>query len=422
MNAEAIAKKYSTPALILGVVGVAIALVGIFLGLGDHEPRNLISYLIGIAFWLSVLVGMLFLVMIWHTFDAGWPIVVRRQLEHFIGGFKFLGILFIPLLIIPLGIVFMGEEFAENYGILWKWMTPSKVAGDVIYEAKDIYLNEFWFVVRALVYFAVWIGLAECFRRYSFTQDKDGDALWTSKSRRLAGPGLFLAAMATTFAAFDWFKGLEFHWFSTMYGVWFFAGSMRAALAVTVITVIWLASYGYLKGILNQGHRYLLGCLCFAFTVFWAYITFSQYFLIYMANIPEETFWYNIREINATGEKNSWWWVSMVIMFGHFFGPFLFLVFYNTKIRIKTLVGAAIWILCVGHLADLYFNILPGKIYDSASPVGYQIRQFGINIFDIASILGIGSLIFWGFFQSMKKQEIIPIRDPRIMESINFHE
>ena len=207
-----------------------------------------------------------------------------------------------------------------------------------------------------------------------------------------------------------------------MYGVWFFAGSMRAALAVTVLTVIALASYGYLKGILNQAHRYLLGCLCLAFTIFWAYISFSQYFLIYMANIPEETFWFNIREINENGMKNSWWWVSMGLLFGHFFGPFLFLIFYNSKIRIKALVFATIWILCFGHLCDLYFNILPGKVSDAGSILGYQIRQFSITPFDAASIVGIGGLVLWGFFQSMKKQEIIPIRDPRIQESIDYHE
>ncbi|MGB0371261.1 MAG: hypothetical protein ACPGN3_07890 [Opitutales bacterium] len=414
MNAEAISKKFSGLSLGIGVAGIVIALVGVFMGINEHEPRNLISYLIGIAFWLSILVGMLFLTMIWHTFDAGWSVVVRRQLEHFMGGFKFLLVLFLPLLAIPF--------LDDKYQVLWKWMKSSYVAGDVIYEAKAIYLDEMWFVVRALLYFAVWIGLAECFRRFSFTQDKDGDAKWTSFSRKLAAPGLFFGALATTFAAFDWLKGLEFHWFSTMYGVWFFAGSMRAALAVTVLICVFLATKGYLKGLFNQAHRYFLGCLCLAFTVFWAYITFSQYFLIYMANIPEETFWYNIREMSEDGVKNSWWWVSMALIFGHFFGPFIYLLFYNSKIRVKALVFAAVWILCFGHIADLYFNILPGKIYDSGSILGYQIRQFMPNIFDLASILGIGGLIFWGFFQSMKKQEIIPIRDPRILESINYHE
>ena len=177
MNAEAISKKYSGLSLAIGVIGIAIAFVGIFFGLQDHEPRNLLSYLLGIAFWLSVLVGMLFLTMIWHTFDAGWPVIVRRQLEHFMGGFKSLGILFLPLLILP----FLGQD----YTILWKWMNPDYVEGDLIYEAKAIYLEKNWFVVRTIVYFAVWIGLAECFRRFSFTQDKDGDAKWTSFSRLL---------------------------------------------------------------------------------------------------------------------------------------------------------------------------------------------------------------------------------------------
>ena len=161
MNAEAISKKFSGPSLIIGVVCVVIAFVGMYMGIEAKDPRNLISYLIGMAFWLSILIGMLFLTMIWHTFDAGWSVVVRRQLEHFIGGFKFLGILFLPLLIIPF--------LDDKYQVLWKWMKESYVAGDVIYEAKAIYLDETWFVIRAVIYFAVWIALAESFRRFSFS-------------------------------------------------------------------------------------------------------------------------------------------------------------------------------------------------------------------------------------------------------------
>ena len=142
-----------------------------------------------------------------------------------------------------------------------------------------------------------------------------------------------------------------------------------------------------------------------------------------MANIPEETFWYNIREKNPNGELNSWWWVSMGLVFGHFFAPFLSLLFYNTKIRTPALVTAACWILffCV---LDIFWNILPGKLTDTdpASLVGYQVRQFSINPFDLASLIGVGGIVAWAFFSSMKKHEIIPIRDPHVLESINYHE
>jgi hypothetical protein len=167
----------------------------------------------------------------------------------------------------------------------------------------------------------------------------------------------------TTIASIDWFKTLNYHWFSTMYGVWFFSASMRAALSATVLMLFWQAGRREgLKGILQPVHTYLLGCLMLAFTVFWAYISFSQFFLIYNANIPEETFWYNIRELTTSGSKSGWYLISRLLIFLHFFAPFLFLLWYKNKFAWR-LKMVAIWIL-VFHFVDLIWNILPQKLAD----------------------------------------------------------
>ena len=276
--------------------------------------------------------------------------------------------------------------------------------------------------IGSVLVFAVFIGIAYLLRKLSFDTDKTGDINNTHLARRLSSAGLFLCAVFATVGAIDWFKSLEYHWFSTMYGVWFFAASMRAALSALIILCIVLAAKGYLKGILKQAHRYDIGCLMLTFTIFWAYISFSQYFLIYNANIPEETFWYNIREKNFTGELNSWWWVSMGLIFGHFLAPFLILLWYKTKVVAWRSIAIASWILGF-HLLDLYWNIVPGKLADPDSHgAGYIVRQFSVSVFDIAAVIGVGGLCVWAFCNSTKKAEPIPVRDPNIVKSLNYVE
>ncbi|MEM1222489.1 MAG: hypothetical protein AAGH40_06965 [Verrucomicrobiota bacterium] len=400
-------------ALMAGVIGLVIAGFGFIQGFSAGDVRPLMSWLIGFAFWLSIAVGMLFLIQIWYVFHARWPVIIRRQCEHFFAVFPVLFVIFLPLLAVT---------FTDNPGILWKWLGPTNplpghgtVETDPIYLWKSPYLNHTFFVIRAVLVFAVFIGLSYLLRKLSFDTDKTGDVNNTHNARRLSSLGLFLSAVFATVGAIDWFKSLEYHWFSTMYGVWFFSASMRAALSAIIIICVILATKGYLRGILKQAHRYDIGCMMLAFTVFWAYISFSQYFLIYNANIPEETFWYNIRE------KNGWWNVSMLLIFGHFLTPFLILLWYKTKVVMWRTVAIASWIL-VFHVVDLYWNVVPGKLVDPSGKYDYLVRPFTISIFDIAAIIGVGGFCIWAFCRSMKKAEPIPIRDPNIVKSLNYAE
>lgn len=408
-------------ALIIGAIGVSVAGFGFYQGLTSEDARPLLSWLIGIAFWLSIALGVLFLTQIWYVFHARWPTIIRRQCEHCFSALPWLFLLFLPLLLIPF--------VSDNPGILWKWMDGTNllpgghelVQDDPLYNWKAAYLNPTFFAIRAFLYFGVFIGLAYFLKKWSFDTDQTGSVENIHKARRLSSVGLFLLATASTLAAIDWFKSLEYHWFSTMYGVWFFAGCMRAALSALLIYCVILSTKGYLKGVFNQAHRYDLGCMMLAFTIFWAYISFSQYFLIYNANIPEETFWYNIREHNGDGVHNSWWIISMLLIFGHFLIPFLLLLWYKTKVVIWKSIGVAVWILLF-HIIDLYWNIIPGKVVDLDASNGYYIRQFSVEVFDIAAIVGIGGICIWAVCSSMLKAEPIPIKDPNILKSLNHSE
>jgi hypothetical protein len=405
----------------LGAGLILVSFVLLFSGSAADPARPFLGWLIGISFWLSVLIGMLFLTMIWWMFDSGWSVIVRRQFEHAFAAFPWLAVIFLPLVVI--------SAFNAGSGqVPWIWMNleafvpggHGTVAEDVLYVHKAPYLNIAFFVARYVAIFTVFCGLAYFLRKWSFDMDRTGDHANVHRSRKLSAVGLFLCAFAATLASVDWFKSLSYHWFSTMYGVWFFAASMRAGLAVGMLAMFyqWSKPDG-LKGILKPAHFYLMACLMFAFTVFWAYISFSQYFLIYSANIPEETFWYNIREMNKDGSKNSWWWVSMALIFLYFFVPFLYLLWHKNKFGSKVKF-MAVWIL-VFHLVDLYWNIVPQKLpgYDDHS---YIVRQFGIHLADVTMFIGVGAVVIWAYLRSAAKERPIPIRDPRIEESLNCHE
>lgn len=412
-------KDYSTLSLIIGVVFVVLSFAGLFVGAQSEDARPFLGVLLGAAFWLSLAIGALFFVMLAYIFDAGWSVVVRRQAEFVIGSFKWLALIIIPL-------VLLAVFNADNNAYPWKWLSLDRytasghlVGHDPLFLAKSVYLNSTRFVVFVFLYFAVWIGVAEALRYHSRKMDSDGDLRHTRACRKISAFGIIVSALATTFAAIDLFKSLDYHWFSTMYGVWFFAASIRAGTAIIIILCFLAASKGWLKGYYKPAHSYLLGCMLLAFTVFWAYISFSQYFLIYSANIPEETFWYNIRETNGDGLKNSWWCVSMGLIFAHFVVPFLYLLWYNNKFGIR-LVVISVWTLAF-HILDLYWNIVPGKKFDPATGEAV-IRQFYIHWVDITTILGVGGIMLWTLLASAKCAKPVPTRDPRILESLHAHE
>jgi len=203
-----------------------------------------------------------------------------------------------------------------------------------------------------------------------------------------------------------------------MYGVWFFANCMRGALNCGVLIMVWLLARGDYKGILNTNHFHSIGQLMLAFTVFWAYVTFSQYFLIWNANVPEETFWYNLREVNADGSPNQWKYVGFVILFGHFFIPFCFLLSYRLKVTPSKIKLIAYWILSIIFI-DICYNVLPALKDEHGNPLPFLSWSL---VWAITSTIGIGGICVASYLKSFTKEKLIPIRDPRITECLTHHE
>jgi hypothetical protein len=405
----------ATKALLIGVAGIVVTAIGGYAT--GHGQGLAFSWLIGVTFWTAIAIGMLLLVMIHHIFDASWSVVIRRQFEHGLSAFKWLAILFAPLVI-----------YAWMHpGVVWPWMDTSHplhgghgtVGEDVLYVKKSGFLNLKMFTGMTVAFFVIWISLSAALRRNSFSQDADGNAGWTIKNRKTAALGIPLAALSLTFAAIYWIKSIEYHWFSTMYGVWFFANCARGALSFGVLIMVWLYARGEYKGILNSNHLHSIGQLVLAFTIFWAYVTFSQYFLIWNANVPEETFWYNLREINADGSPNQWKYVGIiVILFGHFVVPFLYLLSYKAKINHARIRFIAIWILVVIFI-DLCYNTLPSLKDEVGNPVPF----FSLNLlWAITAMIGVGGVCIWSYLKSFPTAKLIPIRDPRIEECLTHHE
>jgi hypothetical protein len=421
---------FSTKLLAGAVIGILVGLLGLAYGVTTGDKSPFLGWLWASSFWLSIAIGLLMLVMIFRVFNSKWTPIVRRQQEHGLAAFPWLGLCLLPLVIV-------GWMGGDESGILWSWINPdsetlevtsvTSVSEDVLHQKKAGYLNLGFFTFRLIAYFGIFCGLSYWLRKVSFSQDVDGDPKWTHLGMKISAAGIPAAALALTFGAFDLFMSLEYQWFSTMYGVWYFASGMRSALAVTIIVCLYLSSNNrQLHGLYKRAHQYDLACLSLAFTVFWAYISFSKYFLIYSANIPEETFWYIIREINPnTGERSGWFAVSMALIFGHFFFPFLYLLFYKNKINGPRLIFIVSWIL-IFHLIDLYWNIIPGREIAPGAYVGYEARPvLGTHLlWGLFSLIGIGCLCAWSVIKSFNSNvaEIIPIRDPRILDSINHHE
>ncbi|MFT3780884.1 MAG: hypothetical protein QM790_02640 [Nibricoccus sp.] len=406
----------ATKALTIGAIGIAVAAGGLLV---PHNAQVVAhSWLVGVSFWTAITIGMLLMVMIHHIFDASWSTVIRRQWEHGIAAFPWLALLFVPLLLVS----WFGPR-----DIVWPWMNPAHqlhghgtVETDILYAKKSGFLNINMFTGGTILFFASWVWLSARLRKASFSQDADGDVRWTRMNRVTAAMGIPIAALTLTFAAIYWIKSLEYHWFSTMYGVWFFANCIRGALCLSVLIMLWLYNRGDYKGILNTNHLHSIGQLMLAFTVFWAYVTFSQYFLIWNANVPEETFWYNIREINADGTPNQWKWVGIgALVFGHFLVPFLYLLSYRHKIIHSKIKFIAVWVPCVIFI-DLCYNILPAlKDHDSGNPLPFLSLNL---VWTLASVVGVGGIWFWAYLRSFPKAKLIPIRDPRINESLLHHE
>jgi hypothetical protein len=314
---------------------------------------------------------------------------VRRIGETIFTTIPVMAILFLPVL--------LGMQH------LYEWSHAGAAEHDALLRWKAPYLNVPFFLIRAAVFFGIWSFIAVLYYRGSRRQDVTGDPRESARLRRLAGPALIVLALTQTFASIDWIMSLTPHWYSTIFGVYFFAGSFIGFIALLAVIAVAMRGVGLLGTIISAEHLHDIGKFLFAFTAFWAYIGFSQFFLMWYANLPEETIWYKARM------EGSWLTVSFFLMAGHFGAPFFFLMGRAVKRRGSTLAVGGAWLLAM-HFLDLYWQVMPTLHPEGIRP----------SVLDIAAFVAIGGCFVASAGWLMRRQALVPIRDPRLAESLAF--
>ena len=336
-GARAGGRRFGIGAVVVTGVGLLLFALGLLV-----DPRRAyFSYLAAYAFGLSLALGSLALVMIGHVTGARWFVVLRRLSENVAATLPLFAILFIPVL---LG---MGE--------LYSWVPPlenvSARTAELIHK-KSAYLNVPFFVVRAVIYFAVWIALALILRRWSLRQDEEGGEIHARSMRSLSAGGMIPFALTLSFAAFDWLMSLTPEFISTIFGVYYFAGGILAALALLGALTFSLQRRGDLEDLVAASHYHALGKLLLTFLIFWAYIAFAQALIVWIGDLPSEVPWYIDR---ATGSLAP---LGIVLIIGHFFLPFFLLLSRSLKRRPGFILMVSAWILLM-HFVDIYWLVLP---------------------------------------------------------------
>ncbi len=386
------------PALFLGtgLAGLAASAVGGFMAPGQFA----FSWLFAFLYCFTLCAGSLFWIILHHAINASWSALVRRILEN-------VAVLAVALVVAFVPVALLAPE-------IFKWMTLPPGA-DALLDHKAVFLNKAGFYARAVFYFAFFVVAAWVLRMGSVAQDKDGDPRLSLRMRRLCNGFLILFAVCCTGAGIDWMMALDHHWFSTMWGVYLFAGAGHAAMALLILAANGLVFTGHLKGLFTEEHNHIMGKLLFAFTVFWAYIAFSQYFLIYYGNIPEETWFFTHRN---TG---SWHYVALGLALGRFLIPFALLITQPAKKSPARVCFAAAWILGM-HAVDLYWIIMPQKQVNAALKAGHEAAAAGFapHWLDFTAWAGLVGILGFLFLRLLARASIYPARDPRIYESISL--
>ncbi len=390
----------------VGVVGLLAAL-GIGLTMGDGMRHFGHSLLIGILFFLSITLGALFFTLLHHVTSAGWSVVVRRVAEGMLGALPVLFVLALGAIGIP---VLLGSSY------IYDWADHGFMDAHELIKLKAGYFAGPFFVARLVAYFAIWMLVARYFSTQSLAQDDDQDPNRTLRMQRRSGPCIVAFGLATTFAAFDFMMSLNAEWFSTMYGVYFFAGCFWSFLATLGLSTMWLEKRGQLKGVVTVEHYHDIGKLLFAFTVFWSYVAFSQFMLYWYADIPEETMWFGYRIWGA------WNGVSTVLLVGHFVIPVLGLLSRHVKRRRNVFAFWCIYCL-VFHAVDLYWNIMPELVNGIGGGLPAEVGPaFGAMeiLVTLAALVGVGGLFLFGFLKKLDGKPAVAIGDPRLPESLAF--
>jgi hypothetical protein len=359
------------------------ALAGYFL----DRDRFFQSYLTGFVSVTVIALGCLFFLMVMYLTGSAWSVTMRRFFETIAAGIPLAAILVIPVL---LGI--------HN---LYEWSHADHVAHDHILQGKAPWLNENGFILRSFVYIAIWSLIALKLYKNSTRQDETHSLESMHSSSRWSAPGLLVVFLTVTAASFDWVMSLNPHWYSTIFGIYVFAGGGLASMATVTLICASFRRFGILRDAITIEHYHDLGKWMFALTVFWTYIAFSQYMLIWYANLAEETVFYIARR------EGTWLWMSLALIFGHFLVPFFVLIQRRAKRSIPTLVFAAIWILIFCYI-DVYWLIMPNFHKEGIAFSWQDIACWG-------AVASSYAMLFWA---RLRKHSLVPEGDFRLEQSL----
>src|SRR6266404_1728608 len=325
--------QWQRTALLAGIGGVLLAITGLLL---DRE-QLLRSYLFAYLYWTGMGLGCMGILLLHHVVGGKWGMVIRRFCEAGARTVPYMFVLLIPVL--------------ASIPTLYPWARP-EAAQDANIQSKAAYLNVPFFLFRAVFYFAVWFLYAHLLSKWSAEQDRTGDERLIGRMRALSAPGLVVFVFTTTFAFVDWIMSLEPHWFSTIYGAMFLVGEVLEAFALVIALLVVLSRWAPLKDYVTPQHFHDLGNLMFAFTVLWAYLSFSQFLIIWAGNLPEEIPWY-IRRLHG-----GWGGVALALVIFHFAVPFLLLLQRGLKRRADILFRVCLLMLVV-RVVDVYWIVEP---------------------------------------------------------------
>ncbi|MEC9283385.1 MAG: molybdopterin oxidoreductase [Bdellovibrionota bacterium] len=377
---------------VCALVGLLTFLFGIY----NNPERVWYSYLTSFFYFTSLSLCGLFFVAINHITSAGWSVNIRRVPEAFTA--------FLPYVLVGAIVLIIGADF------IYPWLNPEIVAVDTLIQKKVSYLNEGFFIFRVIAFILLWLFFAKKIVGNSLKQDETGDVNLTHKNLALSVGFIVVFALSYSLFSVDTLMSVDPHWFSTIFGVYAFSGLFQSGLAMMILFILALKS-GYLKSFINDDHVHDMGKFLFGFTIFYAYIAFSQYLLIWYANLPEETIFYIHRS------HGGWEWVSLSLLFGKFIIPFLALAPAWAKKKPGHLKIVCVWILIMQYV-DFYWLVYP-NLHTNTNGMFPETPIF--NFYEIGIFLGFLGLFLFAVNKFLEKNSLIPIKDPRLHESMHHH-
>jgi hypothetical protein len=369
------------------LVGVVLAAVGFMMA---GQERFFQAYLVAYTFWMGVVLGSMALLMVQHLSGGAWGVVIRRPLEAAVRTMPIMAVLFVP-------IIFGMHD-------LYHWTHADVVANDPILQMKAPYLNTTFFIVRQVVFFAIWLTMGQMLTRWSAEQDRSADPALLRRFSVLSGAGLVIYSLTVTFAMVDWTMSVNPHWFSTMWGPLYMVSQALSALAFAIVIVIMLAQAPPLNRVITSHHLHDLGKFLFAFLMLWAYLTFSQFLIIWSANLKEEIPHYLVRW------ENGYQYVSLFMLVLYFIVPYALLLSRDVKRDWRRLRLVAGWLLAM-RVVDYYWHVAPELHTEGLS----------IGLLDVALPIALGGVFLALFAANLRAHSLLPLNDPGLPKALAHH-